>query len=344
MKSLLRKLGAFGGTRPPPSIFDLLKGYRATCVLVTATQLGIFEALREGPLRAEELAHTLGAHEPSLTRLLRALEALGLLENRDRSVGLTRRGRGLLAGETSAPEFARLTAEEYLAAWSNLRHSVLTGEPAFDHAFGMTVWQHRREDSELNECFNRYMQHNESRMLSIIPTVYDFARYGEIVDVGGGHGHLLAAILTAHPRAHGILLDQPHVIEGAASVLEAVGVRERCRLVGGSFLTSVPGGGDLYILQKVLHNWDDDSCAKILQSCRAQLRMNSRLLIIEALMPESVGDDVEVVMRDLHMLALHRGRKRTAAELEALLAAAGFELLRCGQIPTGAHLLEAALG
>lgn len=341
MRSLLRKLGLRAGARPAPSLFDLLNGYRTTCLLMAAGRLGLFERPRAGPIAEADLSASLGAHAPSLARLLRALQALRLLERRAGSVVLTARGRALLEGNSAAPDALRLIAAEYLPAWLDLRHSVLTGEPAFEHAFGTTVWEHRRDHPELNESFNRYMQGNERALLEALPAAVDFSRCGEVVDVGAGNGHLIAAILSAHPHVRGCAFDRPHVVEGAAPSLEAAGVRDRCRLVGGSFLASVPAGGDLYILQKVLHNWDDDSCGRILGACRAAVKADGRLLVVEALLPEAVDADIEIAMRDLHMLALHRGRKRTAAELERLLANAGFALARRSRVAPGVELLEA---
>ncbi len=317
----------------------MLHGYRATCLIVTAVQLGLIERLAAGPASDEVLARALGAHLPSLRRFLRGLRAIGVVSHQEGGVGLTSMGRALLKDAPGLWHWAVLIGEEYLPAWAHLRHSVLTGEPAFEQVFGMSVWQHRAQRPELDECFNRMA--SRSPNAAAIATAYDFAAADLIVDVGGGHGQLLAGILARYPRARGIAFDQPHVADGAAAVLDAAGIGDRCSSIGGSFFESVPEGGDVYVLQHVLHDWSDEECVSILKNCRAAMRSSSTLLIVEHVMPDAPEDARGPVMLDLHMLAVLGGAERTRAEYEALLGSAGLDLVRCTKPLGVVDVLEA---
>jgi len=327
--------------RPPAPeagrLLELLDGYRATCLIVAALQLGVIEQL---PASEADLASVLGAHRPSLRRFLRGLRTLGLVEERGDRFELTATGRLLLADASGARDMGLLIGGEYLPAWGRLRHSVLSGEPAFEQVFGRSVWRHRQEHPELGACFDRFMLGVQRRTLRAVLRAFDFSDRGLVVDVGGGRGQLLAGILTKHSGASGILFDQPHVVEEAEGVLEAAGVRERCRRIGGSFLDSVPEGGDVYLLQHVLHDWDDDRCRIILRNCRAAMPDRSTLLIVESALPNG-PPDAALVMRDLHMLVVLGGRERTRGEYAELLASSGFEVARWSREHGDTDVIEA---
>lgn len=304
-----------------------MDGYRATCLIVAALRLGVVDALGRGDVREDELADAIGAHPPSLARFLRGLRSLGLIEVRGARVGLTKTGRRLVEGRSVTREIALLTGEEYLPAWSAMQHSVLSGEPAFDRVFGASVWQHREEHPELGACFDRFMAGAQRRTLETVLAAFGFAGVGTVVDVGGGRGDLLAGILKRHPDVTGILFDQPLVVARAVPALAAAGMTERCRCVGGSFLETVPGGGDVYLLQHVLHDWDDERCRVILRNCRAAVPAHGTLLVMESALPDGPPDERDA-LRDLHMLVILGGRERTRAEYEGLLAEAGFGAVR----------------
>jgi hypothetical protein len=204
----------------------------------------------------------------------------------------------------------------------------MTGDAAFDTVFGMSAWEHRERHPELNECMNRTMADDHSRARGAIAEAYDFSTCRVIVDVGGGHGGLLAEILARYPQPRGLLFDQPHVISGAPSLLARAGVVERCEIVGGSFFDRVPAGGDLYLLQRVLHDWSDRHCQSVLRNCRAAMRGGSTLLVIENLLPDHGPPPANLVMLDLHMMAMLGGKERTHGEYRALLESNGFELVR----------------
>jgi SAM-dependent methyltransferase len=177
--------------------------------------------------------------------------------------------------------------------------------------------------------------------------VHDFSRYRVVADLGGAGGALIAAILNANPRARGILVDREQAIAGAAIKLNAIGLAERCELIAGDLLEAVPPGADAYVLQSVLHGYDDDNARRILQNCRAVIPPAGRLLILEVVLPTKVDQAdpavEKMLMADLNMLAVTGGRERSEAEWSRLLASAGFELSRVNSVsgPT-ASVLEAA--
>ena len=322
-------------------LLGLLQGFRATCLIVTAIKLGVLEHLRAGPASAQELADHLGAQRSSLQRFLRALEAVGLVEPRASGFALTSMGQMLLDSDAGMRERAILTSEEYVPAWLELGHSVMTGEPAFPAVFGMNVWEHRKSHPDLGECFDRAMAEQQIHGRRSLRSAYDFSGCGVVVDVGGGRGALIAEILQQYPNARGLVFDQPHVVAGAQALLAAAGVLDRCRIAGGSFFDSVPTDGDVYILQYILHDWDDSHCATILRNCRAAMRPSSVLLLAENIVPEGARPADFVTMLDLHMMVMLGGRERTLSEYRSLLRSAGLELQRSPSGHTNAELIVA---
>jgi len=331
LMDLMRGGGARGRRR---DLRMLLDGYRGTALLYVAARLGLADLLAGGPRSSAELARSLGAYAPSLHRVLRGLVALGVCsEQPDGRFGLTELGEWLRA---DAPDSLRglaiVCGEEYAGAWGGLLHSVMAGETAFNHVFGMSQWEHRKQHPELNEHFNAVLRQGGVRATAALLAAYDFSPFRTIADVGGGHGAFLAAVLKAHPAATGILFDQPHVVAAAVRHLETAGLAERCQVVAGSFFDRAPDGADAHILKSIIHDWDDEDCLVILRNCRRALKDSGKLLLIERIMPELPDHDLDLILEDVHMLALTGGRQRTEAEHRELLAAAGFTLTRI--VPT----------
>lgn len=208
-----------------------------------------------------------------------------------------------------------------------------TGAPASPHVFGADLWAYLARHPADQAVFGAAMTGLSTLETAAVVAAYDFAGVDTLVDVAGGHGALLAAILTAHPTMRGILVDLPPVVADAAASLEAAGVAARCRTVGDDMLVSVPAGADAYILKSILHDWDDERAVAILRVCRAAMPAHGTLLLVEhVLAPGNTPDPGKV--QDLNMLVVLGGRERTAAEFNALLGAAGFTLTRI--IPTAA--------
>jgi O-methyltransferase domain len=320
--------------------FELVANHGVAQVVHVAAQLGLADLLADGPRRIEELAAATNAHTPSLARLLRMLAALGIVaEESDGRISLTPYGAPLRRGVPGSVRDRVLffAGDWYWRSWGELLYSVRTGEPAFDHVFGMSnfaYWEHNPEAGAVHDA-------NFSEMArDVAPTLaaaYDYSRFGTIADIGGSEGPLLAAILRRNLGVHGILFDLPHVVTGAPAVLAAAGVAERCTVVGGDFFTAVPAGADAYLLKYIIHDWDDERALAILRQCRAAMNTGATLLLIEQLLPdrfESGAAAIPTAQVNLHMLLLTPGgRERTVGEFRGLLDTAGFALQQV--IPTG---------
>lgn len=313
-------------------------GFRTTQLIHVAAKLGIADVLKDGPQDASALARAVGAHPRALYRLLRALASLGIFaETTDGRFQITPLAQTL---RSDTPRSLRDLALLYGDAWvwdvyGRTLHSVVTGLPAFDRVHGRTLFEHLQRDAEAASAFDRGMTaYSEQESLAILGA-YDFTDAVHLIDVGGGQGALLAAILAARPEARGVLFEQPDVVERAREVMRRAAVADRCAMVPGDFFEAVPGGGDLYLLKSVLHNWDDARSRTILRNCRDSMPSRSRLLVIERVVPEGGGAS-DAKLFDINMLVVLGGLERTTGEYRRLLEDTGFELRRV--IPTQAPL------
>ncbi|QSB15937.1 methyltransferase [Natronosporangium hydrolyticum] len=296
-----------------------------------AAELGVADQLAAGPRPVAELAEALGTHPPSLYRLLRAGSDIGLFEERvGQEFALTELGEALRSDSPSSlRNFARwvaLPADRH--TWDGLVQSVRSGRPAFVDVHGEEVWEHFRQRPEVAEIFDRAMDELSRQVIAPAIDAYDFAGVRRIVDVGGGHGALLAQVLTAAPQAYGVLFDQPEVIEGAGQPLIEAAVRDRSELVAGDFFVDVPGDGDAYLLSNIIHDWDDEPARQILANCRDAMAPDGRVLLVEAVLPDDAAAALTVKLMDLDMLVISGGRQRTGAQLDALCQQSGLKLDR----------------
>ena len=342
-RDMLARVGIGRRRRERRVLHGMLNGYRDSALLYAAVRLGLPDLLGEGPKGSGELAESVGAHAPSLRRLLRALVVLGVCTERgDGRFGITPMGAML---RSDAPRSlagpAILFGEEHYAAWGELLQCVMTGEPAFERVFGMSQWEHRARHPHLNEHFNAGIERGTGRMADAIVAAYDFSKFSTVADVGGGHGVLLAAILRAHPALSGMLVEQPHVLEGARAYLQAAGVADRCRLVAASFFEELPEGADAHILKSVIHDWNDERALAILKTCHRALKPGGSLLLVERLSPGRVMEDAGTVMMDMQMLVFTGGRERSADEHRTLLEAAGFRMTRVVPTRSRQSIIEA---
>ena len=339
--------GARGPQAPPAWIVlgRLLSGYAVSQLIHAAVRLGLPDLLGEGPKTAEQLATATGVHAPSLFRVLRALAAVGLVTQADEaSFRLTPVGECLRARAPGSMRALALTTEESYRAWGEVLYSVRTGAPAFDHVYGTGRFAYLAENSSAAATFDEAMAGLVARAAAAVAATYDFSGLRTLVDVGGGGGALLAAVLNSHPTLRGVLFDRPAVVRNARSIIEAAGVAGRCALEGGDFFEAVPAGGDAYILSHTLHNWDDARALRIIESCRKAMSGEGRLLVVEMVVPPQPDPSPEayvLAMTDLQMMVMTGGRERSEEEWRALLASGGFNLVRL--VPLGAHhyLLEA---
>jgi hypothetical protein len=321
----------------------LIVGYRLSQALHVAAKLGVADVLQNGPLSVDELARAVSAHPESLYRVMRVLASESVFaESEPRHFQLTPLAL-LLQSEVPGSLRARAIFDcegAHWQAWGHLLHSVATGEPAFDRTHGASFFEYMKTHAAFAASFDTVMTDQTAAGAQALVEAYDFSGLGTLVDVGGGHGSFLAAILAAYPPLSGILYDLPHVAAGARPTLEAAGVADRCDVIGGDFFERVPAGGDAYLLKHILHNWDEPRCTTILRNGRQTMPENGRLLVVETLIPP--GDEPSYgKYLDLEMLVLLPGRERTEAEYGKLLQATGFKLSRVIATRSELSILEA---
>jgi hypothetical protein len=320
----------------------LVNGYQVTQAIHVAATLGIADLLRDGPRGSGELAAATETHAPSLHRVLRALASVGVLhEEDDGAFALTAVGACLRsdAAEPVGGWAAYVGLPSHFTAWAALLHAVRTGENAFASVHGTDVWNYRARHPQEGPIFDRAMTDTTLRANRHLVDAYDFGRFGTVVDVGGGHGALVAALLVVYPAMRGVLFDQAHVVAGAPSVLDSAGVADRCEVVAGSFFDAVPAGGDAYVLKAIVHDWEDEDALRILRCCREAIAPDGALLVVERELGEP-NENPDGKFSDLNMMIGPGGRERTREEFAALFSASGFALERVVATPIGLHVLE----
>jgi hypothetical protein len=230
--------------------------------------------------------------------------------------------------------------QEHYPAWGNLMHSVKTGEIAFDNLFKQNAWEYYARNPEDASNFNKSMKGLTEMVNEAVLSAYGFSGVNKVVDVAGGTGGLISAILKTNPKMRGVLFDLPHVIAEAGPLLDAAGVRERCETSSGDFFESVPAGGDAYVMKWIIHDWDDAKSKVILENIRKAMNENGKLLLIETVVPEGNQPDLSKFL-DLTMMVMTGGRERTEAEFKSLLAASGFKLMRVIRTASPVSVIEA---
>jgi hypothetical protein len=329
---------------PASTLSRLLMGAQVSQAINVAAAIGIADLLSDGPRTSEELAARTDAHADSLYRLLRALASVGVFrEDEHQRFALTPVGELLRSDvPVSLHGWAAFVGRPYIrAAWSELEHSVRTGENAFRRVHGTDVWSYRAEHPRESDIFDRAMESLTGASNRSLLDAYDFGGFETLVDVGGGNGALLAALLGEYPAMRGILFDQRHVVANAGSTLAAAGVADRCTVVPGSFFEEVPAGGDAYVLKSILHDWEDREAAAILRVCRSGMTEAAVLLLVERVVG-GPNEDPRTAFSDLNMLVAPGGRERTSDEWRALLDVARFGLVRTTPTASGLSVIEAS--
>jgi hypothetical protein len=328
-------------------LWKLANGYRVTQAIYVAVVLRISDHLAAGPRELNWLAEQAQCDPPSLYRLLRALATVGVYDELpDGRFGLTSVGE-TLRHDTPMSMAAWVEhmagSSSHQAAWCGLLGSIRTGDNAFKTVHGVSAWDYRAAHPEDNSAFDAAMTSISQVVADQVLDLYDFGGFATIVDVAGGRGALLGAILARYPDSHGVLADQPHVIGGAPEVLRALGVLDRCEVVAVDFFQGVPAGGDAYVLKSIVHDWEDPESIAILRNVRRSMGPTSVLLIVERLLGESGDQGTLAAFSDLNMLVGPGGRERTEAEFDALLAAADLRRSRTVPTPTGFAVIEAVV-
>lgn len=327
-------------------------GFLSPCLSAAAT-LGLADLLHEGPLSAEALAGRTDTRAPILARLLRALVAAGVFQE---TAGVFSNNAASEVLRTDHPgslrHFCILAGDEYQRAFGDVLHTLRTGEPAFRAAFGGSIYDHVDREPERGAVYDRAMEELARPVVAALAEEASLAGSELVVDVGGGRGTLLTALLEAHPGVRGLCCDRAAVCERAAADLRRSPPPhgDRLAFAAGDFFESVPAGGDVYVLKNVLHNWNRPSCLRILEVVRGAAtrerdrRPPARLWIVEPLV-EPGAPTPYVAMDDLFQAVVcEEGTgARSEEELHALLAEASFEATASARLAGSHHLLEAVV-
>ena len=330
---------------PHVQLVQMAMAHWGSQIVYVATKLGLADHLAKGPMNANQLAELTATHPPSLYRLMRTLASLGIMtEDESHRFSLTPVGEAM---KTGAPGAARATILTVASPWwvtgfGELMYSVQTGKPGFEKMLGMPVFDWFAKNPEEASLFNETMVGIHGAEPTAVAAAYDFSGLKTIVDVGGGSGNLLTTILESFPDSRGILFDMPHVVRDGAAMIKARGLTDRVTIEAGSFFESVPAGGDAYMLSHIIHDWSEDLCLSIFGNCRRVMNPDTRLLIIEMVLP-SGNTPHPGKMLDMMMLVGPGGRERTAEEYDELLSKANLRLTRVVPTESAVSVVEAKL-
>jgi hypothetical protein len=329
---------------PPPEaqIAQIMLSQVVPRLVFLAATLKLADHLADGPRTAEQLAPLTATHAPTLHRILRTLASLGFVtENAPGCFGLLPLGAVLKSGTPSHAAALILGGEPLTRSLDLLLYSARTGKTGFERAFGAPLFEWLGSNPAQAALFNDTMVGFHGQEPPAVAEAYDFSAFQTIADVGGSTGNLLAAILARYPTTRGILFDLPHVVHNAPALLEGRGLADRVRVDAGSFFDTAPAGADAYLLSHVIHDWNLEQCQTILGHVRRAIPAHGRLLLIEMVLPDGDAPHPGKLL-DMVMLTAPGGEERTASQYGALLAQAGFTMLRV--IPTAslASIVEAA--
>jgi SAM-dependent methyltransferase len=322
-------------------LLRLAEGFGPARAIQLAAELGVADLLGTGLRSAEDLASALSVHPGALYRLLRALASVGVFtEVKPGWFGLTPVGEQLCENHPQSLRTWVLFQGLFHGVYAEAMHSLRTGTSAAPRAFGEPFFAHLQHHPEHAALFNTAMGERSRVIGKAFANTYDFNGARRIVDVGGGDGSFLSAILRAQPEPTGVIYDQPYLADAAHKNVAADGLGQRCTFVGGDFLQEVPSGSDVYMLRGVLHNWPDDQARTILSNCRQAMSPHSRLLLIEWLVPTGNAPHPSKFL-DLTMLFVYGGRERTEEEYVNLLAEAGLQADRIVDSAPAQKVIEA---
>ncbi len=322
-------------------LLRLSEGFGAARAVQLAAELGVADLLGDGPRSADDLAAATSSHPGALYRLLRALASVGVFrEVEPGRFGLTTVGERLRGDHPQSLRSWVLFQGLFSGVYAAAMHSMRTGEPTVPQVFGEPLFAYLDHHPDHAAVFQDAMAQHSRLMGAVLAGAYDFAGASQIVDVGGGDGSFLSAILHTYSEPTGLVFDQPSVADAARKQLATAGFGGRCRFVSGDFLQEVPSGADVYMLKGVIHNWSDDQALVILSNCRRAMGPDGRILLIEWVVP---GGDTPHPSKflDLAMLFVYGGRERTLEEYVALLGKAGLRLDRVVGTTSTLNVIEA---
>jgi hypothetical protein len=310
----------------------------ASTALYVATRLQVADKLAAGPRPASDLAAATGVNEDALYRMLRALASVGVFEEvSPRQFANNDASKTLISGTPGSTYDMALWISDplHLRVYAEAMHSVQTGESAVEKAVGIPVFEYFPRNPELSEIFNNAMTSFSAAVIPAALDAFDFSGIGTLVDVAGGHGHVLTSILQRYPGMRGVLFDLDHVIAGAVPRIRQLGLEDRCATTSGDFFKAVPEGGDAYIMKHIIHDWDDERAITILRNIRKAMKPGGRVILLDSVLAPGNGPDFGKLI-DIEMMLLPGGRERTEAEFRSLFERAGFTLTRI--VPTQSPL------
>ncbi len=310
-------------------ILKIIEGYWLSCCAYVAARLNIADILATGPKTVEEIAALTGSNSAALYRLMRLLSGEGIFEETaPHSFALNSAATALVTAERgSIKPFLLAILGEHAHAWGNLYYSVQTGKTAFDHYYGMDIWEYYEKHPDEGRNFMDAMTGMAQYADAAVTGGYDFSQFKSIVDIGGGNGALLFAIVRATPGLTGTVYDVPYVIQRTAAIIDVNGLKARCEAVAGNFFESVPEGADAYIMKFIIHDWHDEDAIRLLQSCRRAMKKGSKILVVDAVIT-GLNAPHPGKMMDVNMLVATGGKERTADEFRQLFEKAGLQFNR----------------
>ncbi|MCL7495554.1 MULTISPECIES: methyltransferase [Streptomyces] len=320
-----------------------MNGFLYSAALYTVTLHGVADHLAGGPRSPEELGELTGLHGPHLGRVLRYLSTRQVFqEDAEGRFALTPMAELLRAGVPGSlrDSFLMLGDDLYWKPVGRLHETVRTGRTAFDEIFGAPFFAHLQTDPAAASLFNAGTAGFSHLVTEHVAQSCDFPDGATVVDVGGGRGGLLRSVLAAHPQVTGTLYDQASVI--AEHQLDHPEVAGRWATASGDFFESVPAGHDHYLLKSILHDWSDENCLRILQAVRAGMRKDSKLLVVDPVIPPGNAFDASKTI-DVMMMAVYDGKERTQREFEEILTKAGFKITRILPTPSLMSVIEAVI-
>ena len=326
------------------ALVQMLTGAWTTQLVAAVARLGIPDRLATAqPQSSEQIARAVGADIGALSRVMRALASIGVFADVGSGLySLTSVGERLRSDhpESMRDFFLAETDDVHRRSWSALVDAIRTGLPQPAAVFGTTVFDYYARHGEEGQQFGRAMENISAMSAHGVLANYDFGSARLIIDVGGGNGSFVRAIVQQHRQPTGVVVDLPYMESQAVASIEHDRLGNRCRFEAHDIFESVPAGGDIYLLRFILHDWNDDESVRILKTLRAAMAPAGRVLIVEMLVPDT-NEPGFVQLMDINMLVMTGGRERTATEYGALCAAAGLRLVRTIATGTPFVVLEA---
>ncbi|GBE03018.1 multifunctional cyclase-dehydratase-3-O-methyl transferase TcmN [bacterium BMS3Bbin06] len=323
---------------PADTLRQLINSQVISRLIYVVAKLGIADFLKNGPMSCEQLAKSVNVNSSSLYRALRTLASVGVFSETEAGIFKQTKMSKLLESDIAGSQraVAMLVWEPWWRqGWDELLYSVETGKVGFDHVHGMGLFEYLSRNADASSLFNKAMDSFTGQEIDSILSSYDFSNFTKIVDIGGGNGAFMCAILKSCPDVNGILFDLPNTIATARKLMKENAEEKRCDLIAGDFFKSMPVGGDLYTLKSVIHDWDDERAIDLLKNCHKAMAGDGRLLLIERVIPSGDVPSAGKIM-DIVMMVNLGGLERNANEYEALLNESGFRLT--GIIPTGSAM------